>query len=210
MTALPILVAVARALKKVNLDAVLIGNAAAALHGAPVTTIDLDFFIRKSTGNTRKLKALADELEASILRPFYPVSGLNRLSRQTDNLQLDFMTSIDGVKSFEGVRARSGEISIAGEPLRVAALADIAAQENAANRPSGWTVPDLVKSTLHEESVRSTSKRRRPPSREEILAALQKESGLVLVERIRALRAQPIEERTNFLRKKIGLTATAF
>ncbi|MBM3795218.1 MAG: hypothetical protein FJW31_14370 [Acidobacteria bacterium] len=79
MNAQPILTAVARALERVKLEAILIGNAAAALHGAPVTTIDLDFFIRRSPGNTRKLKVLADELEATILRPFYPISGLYRM-----------------------------------------------------------------------------------------------------------------------------------
>ena len=150
VNALPILAAVARSLKKVNLDAVLIGNAAAALHGAPVTTIDLDFFLRKSPGNTRKLKALAIELEAIILRPYYPVSGLNRLSRQTDNLQLDFMTAIDGVNSFEGVRARSSEMSVGGEPLRVAALADIVASKKAANRLSDLAVLGILEKTLDE------------------------------------------------------------
>ena len=128
----------------------LIGNAAAALHGAPVTTIDLDFFLRKSAGNTRKLKALAIELEAIILRPYYPVSGLNRLSRRTDNLPLDFMTAIDGVNSFEGVRARSSEISVGGEPLRVAALADIVASKKAANRLSDLAVPGILEKTLDE------------------------------------------------------------
>jgi predicted nucleotidyltransferase len=155
VTAQPILTAVARALKKVNLDAVLIGNAAAALHGAPVTTIDLDFFIRKTPPNIRKLKALADELNAIILRPYYPVSGLYRLTRNPDNLQLDFMTTIDGVSAFESVRARSQEISVGGQPVRVAALADVVASKKAANRPSDRAVLGILKATLDEQARQS-------------------------------------------------------
>jgi hypothetical protein len=44
VNAAALLAEVARKLDEVGLDAVLIGNAAAALQGAPVTTIDFDFF----------------------------------------------------------------------------------------------------------------------------------------------------------------------
>jgi hypothetical protein len=43
MDARPILVMIARALQEQGLEAILIGNAAAALQGAPVTTVDFDF-----------------------------------------------------------------------------------------------------------------------------------------------------------------------
>jgi hypothetical protein len=46
MDAKPLLVEVARQLRAANLEAVLIGNAAAALQGAPVTTVDFDFLFR--------------------------------------------------------------------------------------------------------------------------------------------------------------------
>ena len=43
MNAGPLLNSLVAALAEVRLDAILIGNAAAAIHGAPVTTVDFDF-----------------------------------------------------------------------------------------------------------------------------------------------------------------------
>jgi hypothetical protein len=58
---------------------VLIGNAAAAILGAPVTTPDFDFMFRDTPTTMRKLKGVASILDAVILRPFYPVSKLYRM-----------------------------------------------------------------------------------------------------------------------------------
>ncbi len=80
MDARPFLETVARLLQETGLEAILIGNAAAALHGAPVTTIDIDLLFRGSPRNLQKLKAMAKALDAMILRPYYPVSGPFRLS----------------------------------------------------------------------------------------------------------------------------------
>src|ERR1041385_1797017 len=101
MDAAPQLARIAELLERHGLEAVLIGNAAAALQGAPVTTVDLDFLFRKTPANLKKLKAIASELDAVILRPYYPISGLFRIVRDRDGLQLDFMSVIDGVRSFE-------------------------------------------------------------------------------------------------------------
>ena len=48
MDVTPHLVEIGRGLRKAGLEAVLIGNAAAALQGAPVTTVDFDFMFGKS------------------------------------------------------------------------------------------------------------------------------------------------------------------
>src|SRR5688572_29504944 len=106
MTAEPLLELAAKLLAKHHLDAVLIGNAAAALQGSPVTTVDLDFMFRKSPGNLRKLRRIADDLDAVVLHPFYPVSEL-RVMRQRDGLQFDFMGKVDGIRSFEVLRRRA-------------------------------------------------------------------------------------------------------
>lgn len=53
-----LLAEVVRAAQGVRLECVLIGNAAAALLGAPVTSVDLDFFIRDTPRNQAKLERL--------------------------------------------------------------------------------------------------------------------------------------------------------
>ena len=110
MNAEPFLAEIARHLRDLRFDAVLIGNAAAALHGAPVTTVDFDFMFRRTAVNLRKLKALAARLNATVLRPYYPASDMFRVVRDDDGLQLDFMATIHGVRSFAGLRAGAGVI----------------------------------------------------------------------------------------------------
>jgi hypothetical protein len=48
MDAAPILARIVELLERHRLEAILIGNAAAALQGAPVTTIDIDFLFRRN------------------------------------------------------------------------------------------------------------------------------------------------------------------
>lgn len=150
MDAKPIIAAVARALREQDFEAILIGNAAAALQGAPVTTVDLDFLIRKTPANLRKLKAIAKALDAVVFTPHYPVSGLFRLIRDDDGLQVDFMTRIHGVRSFNSLRARASEIGVEKEKIVVAALIDIIASKRAADRPRDRAVIDVLEKTLRE------------------------------------------------------------
>jgi|ERR1017187_3150797 hypothetical protein len=150
MDASPTLARVASLLEKHGLEAVLIGNAAAALQGAPVTTVDLDFFFRRTPGNLKKLKAVAWELGAVILKPYYPVSGLLRIARDSDGLQLDFMSEIDGVRSFEGLRKRASRVQFGEAAIHVAALADIIRSKKAAGRPRDRAVLATLEKALEE------------------------------------------------------------
>jgi len=152
MNAAPLLIHVAQLLQRYKFDAILIGNAAAALQGAPVTTADIDFLFRQTPASLKKLKALARSLDAYILRPYYPVSGLYRIARDEDGLQLDFMTVIDGIRSFEGLRKRSKIIRIDDTELTVAALPDIIKSKRAAGRARDLAVLDVLEKTLGEES----------------------------------------------------------
>ena len=84
MDARPVLFRIARLLAEHRLEAVLIGNAAAALQGAPITTVDFDFMFHKTPANLRKLRAA---LDAVILRLYYPASDLFRIVPDEDGLQ---------------------------------------------------------------------------------------------------------------------------
>jgi hypothetical protein len=101
--------AIARALQEVKLDAVLIGNAAAALQRAPVTTADFDYFFRKTARNLAKLKALARILKAVVLRPHYPASDLYRVVRDDDGHQVDFMATIHTLVRGRAAREKARE-----------------------------------------------------------------------------------------------------
>ena len=158
MDASPLLARVVAALAEQKLETVLIGNAAAAMQGAPVTTLDFDFMFRDTPTNLRKLKAVANSLEAVILRPFYPVSKLYRMVDDASGLQADFMPVIHGVRSFEGLRSRAIEHTLGTLRVKVASLPDIITSKKAAGRDRDLAVLPVLEQTL--KATQSLSRRR--------------------------------------------------
>jgi len=151
MNAEPVVALVTRALVARRLDVVLIGNAAAALPGAPVTTLDFDV-----------------------------------------------MSRVDGVSSFEALRARATTATFGGAERHVAALEDIIRRKPAANRPQDRAaLPFSMRRSA--KSVRQRPARR--PSREP--SALRRETDRALVEQIRRPLALPMEQRTHFPRVRL-------
>jgi len=134
VNAIPLLTSIVTALATTRLEVILIGNAAAAIQGAPVTTLDFDFMFRATRPNLEKLKRFAISLDAVILRPYYPASKLYRVVNEDRGLQADFMPVIHGVKSFNSLRSRADTVELAGHRLWVAHLSDIIASKRAAGR----------------------------------------------------------------------------
>lgn len=151
MNAESLLVTIARVFGEHNLEAILVGNAAAALHGAPVTTLDIDFMFRKTPQNLKKLKAIAKDLEAVILRPYYPASELFRLTRDRDGLQIDMMARLHGVSSFAGLRSRSQKVRFGRYELFVASLEDVIKSKESADRVTDRAVLPVLRKTLKEK-----------------------------------------------------------
>jgi hypothetical protein len=153
MNAEPQLKLIARLLARHRLEAVLIGNAAAAIQGSPVTTVDFDFMFRKTPANLGKLKRIADDLDAVVLRPFYPVSELFRVVRDRDGLQLDFMARIDGIRSVASLRSRAVRVRFGRFELLVASLPDIIRSKKAAGRPQDRALLPILRKTLDEQKT---------------------------------------------------------
>jgi hypothetical protein len=151
--AAPILAVIAEVLNRHKLEAIMIGNAAAAIQGAPVTTVDVDFLFRKTPANIKKLKAVRDDLGAVLLRPHYPVGDLFRIMRDDDLLQIDFMCVVAGVGSFEGLRKRAMRVDFGRGTLYVASLADIIKSKKAAGRRKDLAVMEVLEHALTKAST---------------------------------------------------------
>src|SRR5438552_2145429 len=118
------LVALARALRTARLQAVIIGNSASMLNGAPVTTQDIDLLIRDTRPNRRKLARFAAEIGGST--PML-VSDLSNVEIIEGGLAVPIEIHYDrlsGGLTFSSVRSRATLVDVGGEKLTVAALAD--------------------------------------------------------------------------------------
>jgi hypothetical protein len=189
MNAEPLLNRVAEVLATHRLEVVMVGNAAAALHGAPVTTLDIDFMFRKTPTNLKKLKGVAKTLGAVILRPYYPVSELYRVVNDERGLQLDFMGKLDGIRSFEGLKSRSESVQFGERELRIACLANIIKRK----RPAG-TATRRCSIFCRRRSMKKKKAKVNSP----LDSPLRRESDRALVEQIRRLLALPMKSERIF------------
>jgi len=154
---------VAAAMSDAGLEGVLIGNAAAALHGAPVGTTDLDFFVR-SGGLTRKkilavaeklsrkkILAVSEKLGGVAIQPFAPVSYRYRI--EGTPFPIDMVLVAHGIHSFDGLRRRSTVLPLGsgGRAVYVAALQDVIKSKRASARPKDLAVLSILEETLNEK-----------------------------------------------------------
>jgi predicted nucleotidyltransferase len=140
-------VSLVRALNKVGLEAIIVGNAGAALLGAPVTTQDVDLLIRDTPNNQTKLERLTSELGLS--RPV-AISELTRAVRILGGAwEIDILfDSISGGLSFASLKSRSRTVTIDDVTATVASLEDIIRSKEAAGRPKDVAVLPILRDTL--------------------------------------------------------------
>lgn len=197
MDAAPLLIQIADAFLAVDLEAILIGNAGTALHGAPVTTLDFEFYYRSSRVNETKLRKVAELLGGHISQPFPALSTVFRIQRADIELQVDLTSQIHGIKSFNRLRGNATPVEIGGRTIIVAGLADIIRSKRAANRPQD------VACFMSSITPSKSSKKRKPSKRELALEIMRQGSEQELIGMIRRKLALPMNQRTHFLRVRL-------
>ncbi len=158
MDAKNILVEISEAFAHARLEAVMIGNAAAAIQGAPVTTMDIDFCIMETDETLSKLSLVAKQLDAKLINygSFFQIQAPER------ELYLDFICNVLGVKSFDTLMKRSIRVSFDGcYGLNIALLEDIIKSKKLAGQDKDLAVLPILERTLrikNEEGKRHKSK----------------------------------------------------
>ena len=142
------LATLAKALRAARLDAIVIGNCAGMLNGAPVTTQDIDLLIRKTSTNRRKVARFAEEIGGSAPVPVSELSHVESIeSRLAVPVEIHY-DRISGGLTFASVRSRAQTIAVGNEKLRVASLEDVIRSKEAAGRRKDRATLPILRDTL--------------------------------------------------------------
>jgi hypothetical protein len=136
----------ARALRAVGLEVVLIGTGAAILQGVPLLTEDLDLLVRDTPLVRKKLDRLAKEIGGA----WMDVSPLTRARRLVGlRVGIDVLFDrIAGDLGFESLRARAVRIRLGTDVIVVASLPDVIHSKRAAGRAKDRAQLPILLDTL--------------------------------------------------------------
>lgn len=135
-----------KGLKEVNLETILVGNVACVLQGVPVMTQDIDFFIRDTELNKKKILQFAKNLN---LRLYIPDKVTTEVIRaEGEECIVDFVFRLGEKQEFESIRSRAKKIKIRDIFCKVASMEDILTAKIAANREKDRLVIKFIQDTI--------------------------------------------------------------
>jgi hypothetical protein len=149
-----------KALRAERIDCILIGAMAAIEQGAPLMTVDYDFWVRLPERHYVRLLAIIERLGGTIRAP--------TLYELSDGTQVNAIFQPDGLRSFdqEWKGCRVGRLE--GVLLRILPLNRVIASKQAANREKDIAVLPILKRTLRlskrlaqRKPSKKTARRRR-------------------------------------------------
>jgi hypothetical protein len=150
-------------LREVRLSAIVIGNVAGVLQGAPVLTSDVDLLVRDAPAEREKVERLAERLDGTTY-PILERPGERGWPGRFDGVRIhnpivpvDVLFRVDGL-TFEEARRNARRRQVAGQRLTVAALADVIRSKDASGREKDVAALPILRRTL---AVRSALGRKR-------------------------------------------------
>jgi hypothetical protein len=137
-----------------GVEYVVVGGVAAVLHGAPITTFDIDALVRVGPENATRLVAALTELDARFrehhdLRPTpADVAAGGHMLLLTSSGPLDVLGFIGGHKRYEDVAATADSVHIGELSIRVLSLEALIDEKRALGRDKDRSVVALLEAVL--------------------------------------------------------------
>jgi hypothetical protein len=128
------------ALREAEIDCILIGAMAAIEQGAPLMTVDYDFWVRLPERQYVRLLSIVRRLGGTIrARTLYELN---------DGTQVNAIFQPDGLRSFETEWKQCRLSHLENVPVRVLPLPRVIASKRAANREKDLAVLPILERTL--------------------------------------------------------------
>jgi len=145
-----------------EVEFVVVGMTAGVLHGAPVTTVDLDVVHRRSRENVERLLRVLAELDAVYrhdprqLRPREShLVGPGHQLLTTTYGDLDCLGTIDQDRGYEELLDQTVEMELAGgRTIRVLSLPALIEAKERSGRPKDLAVLPVLRAALDETKRR--------------------------------------------------------
>ena len=129
-----------KALREEKIDCLLIGAMAAIQQGAPLMTVDFDFWVNLPERHYVRLLTIVQRLRGTVrARTLYELS---------DGTQVNAIFQPDGLRSFEAEWKISRWSRLEKVPLKVLPLQRVIASKQAANREKDIAVLPVLRRTL--------------------------------------------------------------
>lgn len=148
-----------------GIEFIIVGGAAAVLHGAPITTSDLDIVHRRTPENVTRLLELLLELDAIMrydlarrgLRPTAEMlSGRGQINLSTSLGPLDPLCELDPGQGYDELLEHSQAVTGEGRMMRVLDLPTLIAVKTKAGRlKDRMALPVLIATMQEREKTKS-------------------------------------------------------
>ena len=142
-------------LNKHNVEYIVVGGVAAVIHGAPMTTFDLDTLVKVNSANAERLVRALSELEAhfrehpNLLNPTTEdILAGGHLLLMTSAGPLDVLGFIGNNQRYDDLIGASSEIQTSMGSLRLLNLEELIEQKKRMDRPKDRAAVDLLEAVL--------------------------------------------------------------